>query len=118
MYFLQPLGLLLLGAALIPQLLHLFQRRRPPDVAFPAVRYLRQTEREALRTIRLRHVLLLLLRVAAVALVALAAARPVVPRQGAGHQPTAVVLVLDHSLSSGAVAGGVRAFDDLAARAR
>lgn len=118
MYFLQPLGLLLLGAALIPPLLHLFQRRRPPDVAFPAVRYLRQTEREALRTIRLRHVLLLLLRVAAVALVALAAARPVVPRQGAGHQPTAVVLVLDHSLSSGAVAGGVRAFDDLAARAR
>jgi len=118
MFFLQPLGLLFLGAALVPPLLHLFQRRRPPDVAFPAVRYLRQTEREALRTIRLRHVLLLLLRVAAVALLAIAAARPVVPRQGAGHQPTALVLVLDHSLSSGAVAGGVRAFDDLAARAR
>ena len=118
MYFLQPLGLLFLGAALVPPLLHLFQRRRPPDVAFPAVRYLRQTEREASRTIRLRHLLLLLLRVAAVALLALAAARPVVPRRGAEHQPTAVVVVLDHSLSSGAVSGGVRAFDDLAARAR
>ena len=47
MYFLQPLALLFLGAALVPPLLHLFQRRRPPDVAFPAVRYLRQTEREA-----------------------------------------------------------------------
>ena len=118
MYFLQPLALLFLGGALVPPLLHLFERRRPPDVEFPAVRYLRQTERDASRTIRLRHLLLLLLRVAAVALLALAAARPVVPRVGARHQPTAVALVLDHSLSSGAVSGGVRAFDDLAARAR
>ncbi len=38
-------------------------------------------------------------------------------RVGAGHEPTALVLILDHSLSSGAVSGGVRAFDDLAARA-
>jgi hypothetical protein len=119
MFFLQPLALFFLAAALVPPLLHLFQRRRPPDVPFPAVRYLRQTEREASRAIRLRHLLLLLLRVAAVALVALAAARPVVPKRvGVGHEPTALVLVLDHSLSSGAVAGGVRAFDDLAARAR
>lgn len=118
MVFLQPLALLLLGAALVPPLLHLFQRRRPPDVVFPAVRYLRQTEREAQRTIRLRHLLLLLLRVTAVALVALAAGRPVVPaRVGAGHEPTALVLILDHSLSSGAVSGGARTFDDLAARA-
>jgi hypothetical protein len=119
MYFLQPLALVLLAAALVPPLLHLFQRRRPPDVPFPAVRYLRQTEREASRTIRLRHLLLLLLRVGAVALIALAAARPVVPRRvGVGHEPTALGLVLDNSLSSGAVAGGVRGFDDLAARAR
>jgi len=119
MYFLQPLALFFLAAALVPPLLHLFQRRRPPDVAFPAVRYLQQTEREASRTIRLRHLLLLLLRVGAVALVALAAARPVVPKRvGVGHEPTALCLVLDNSLSSGAVVGGVRAFDDLAARAR
>jgi hypothetical protein len=119
MVFLQPLALLFLAAALVPPLLHLFQRRRPPDVAFPAVRYLRQTEREASRTVRLRHLLLLLLRVAAVALLALAAARPVVPaRVGVGHEPTALAIVLDHSLSSGAVSGGVRVFDDLAARAR
>ena len=119
MVFLQPFALLLLGAALIPPLLHLFQRRRPPDVEFPAMRYLRQTEREAQRTIRLRHLLLLLLRVAAVALIALAAGRPVVPaRVGAGHEPTALVLILDHSLSSGAVSGGARAFDDLAVRAQ
>ena len=119
MVFLQPFALLLLGLGLVPPLLHLFQRRRPPDVEFPAMRYLRQTEREAQRTIRLRHLLLLLLRMAAVALVALAAGRPVVPaRVGAGHEPTALVLILDHSLSSGAVSGGTRTLDDLAARAR
>ena len=122
MVFLQPLALLLLGVALVPPLLHLFQRRRPPDVVFPSMRYLRQTEREAQRTIRLRHLLLLLLRVAAVALVALAAGRPVVPAgSGAGHEPTALVLILDHSLSSGAVVGrqaGVRRSGGAGARRR
>ena len=119
MIFLQPLALFALAFALVPPLLHLFQRRHPPDVAFPAVRYLRQTEREARRAIRLRHVLVLLLRVAAVALLALAAARPVIPvRAGGLHAPTALVIVLDNSLSSGAVVEGRRVLDDLRARAR
>ena len=119
MIFLQPLALLGLAFALVPPLLHLFQRRHPPDVEFPAVRYVRQTEREAERSIRLRHLALLLLRVAAVLLLVLAAARPVVPaRVGGLHSATALVLVLDNSLSSGAVVGGRRVLDDLAARAR
>ena len=119
MIFLQPLALFGLAFALVPPLLHLFQRRRPPDVEFPSARYLRQTAREARRSIRLRHLALLLLRVAAVVLLVLAAAGPVVPaRVGGVHAPTALALVLDHSLSSGAVAGGRRVVDDLAQRAR
>ncbi len=119
MFFLSPLALLGLAAALVPPLLHLFQRRTPPELPFPAVRYLRQTEREAQRQIRLRHLLLMLLRVLGVVLIVLAAARPVVPGGGAGlHEPTAVVVVLDNSLSSGAVLAGTRVADDLAARAR
>ena len=119
MIFLQPLALFALAFALVPPLLHLFQRRRPADVLFPSVRYLRQTEREAQRSIRLRHLLLLLLRVAAVVLLVLAAARPVVPaRVGGLHAPMALAIVLDHSLSSGAVVGGRRVLDDLAQRAR
>jgi hypothetical protein len=117
--FLQPLALFGLAFALVPPLLHLFQRRRPPDVEFPSARYLRQTAREARRSIRLRHLALLLLRVAAVVLLVLAAAGPVVPaRVGGVHAPTALALVLDHSLSSGAVVGGRRVVDDLAQRAR
>ncbi len=119
MGFLAPLALFGLVAALVPPLLHLFQRRQPPQLEFPAVRYLQQTEREAERRIRLRHLLLMLLRVAAVVLIVLAAARPVVPGGVGGlHEPTAVAIVLDNSLSSGAVAGGERVFDALAARAR
>ena len=119
MIFLQPLALLGLAFALVPPLLHLFQRRRPADVEFPSARYLRQTEREAERSIRLRHLLLMLLRVAAVVLLVLAAARPVVPaRVGGLHAPTALAVVLDNSLSSGAVVRGRRVLDDLAGRAR
>jgi hypothetical protein len=88
-------------------------------VEFPSARYLQQTAREARRAIRLRHLALLLLRVAAVVLLVLAAAGPVVPaRVGGVHAPTALALVLDHSLSSGAVVGGRRVVDDLAQRAR
>lgn len=119
MFFLHPLALLGLTAALVPPLLHLFQRRRPPDVVFPAVRYLRQTEREAQRSIRLRHLLLMVLRMLAVVLLVSAAARPVVPGgSGVLHDPTALAIVLDNSLSSGAIAGGSRVLDDLALRAR
>ena len=119
MLFLSPLALFGLAAALVPPLLHLFQRREPPVVVFPAVRYLQETKREAQRTVKLQHLLLMLLRVLGVVLVVLAAARPVVPGGlGAHHEPTALVLVFDHSLSSGAVRHGTRVLDDLAARAR
>ncbi|MFI5208722.1 MAG: BatA domain-containing protein, partial [Gemmatimonadales bacterium] len=50
MTFLTPLALFALAAALVPPLLHLFQRREPPVIEFPAVRYLKETQREALRT--------------------------------------------------------------------
>src|SRR3990172_5851423 len=119
MLFLAPWLLLGLLAGVVPPLLHLFQRRRPPEFVFPAVQYLRQTEREAERSLKLRHLLLMILRVAAIVLIALAAARPVVPRGvGALHEPTALAIVLDHSLSSGAIAGGRRVLDDLVLRAR
>jgi len=119
MLFLSPLALFGLVAALVPPLLHLFQRRRPPEMEFPAVRYLRQTEREAQRQVRLQHLLLMMLRVAAVVLIVLAAARPVVPGGGmALHEPTALAIILDNSVSSGTVSGGTPVLDALGERAR
>ena len=119
MTFLHPLALLGLTAAAIPALLHLRQRRTPPELDFPAVRYLEEAERRTARRLRLRHLLLLLLRTLLVASVVLAAARPQVRGWGraTAHEPTAAVIVLDNSLSSGVVVDGRRELDRLAALA-
>lgn len=117
--FLQPLALLGLFAAAIPTVLHLLTRRVPPTVTFPAVRYLAETERRQSRRLKLRHLVLLLLRTALIASVVLAAARPVARMAvGGAHAPTALVLIVDNSLSSGAVVEGRRVVDLLAARGR
>src|SRR2546428_438810 len=84
--FPHPLALLGLAAAALPALLHLLERRTPPEAEFPPLRYLRDAERQSARRLRLRHLLLLILRTALVAVIVLAAARPIVPtgRRGGG----------------------------------
>lgn len=117
MGFLSPLLLALAAALAVPLVLHLFQRHQGPRMVFPALRYLRRAEKESARRIKLRQLLLLALRVAAVVLVAFAAARPFVRAGGIGHEPTAAVIVLDNSLSTGLVVGDRRVLDDLKQRA-
>ena len=120
MIFLHPLALLGLAAAAIPALLHLFQRRTPPEADFPPLRYLTEAERQSARRLKLRHLLLLLLRTALVVAVVLAAAQPLVSSKapGGAHPPTALAVVLDNSLSSGAVVGGQLTLDRLKAVTR
>ncbi len=117
MGFLSPLLLALAAALAVPVVLHLFQRHQGPRMIFPALRYLRRAEKESARRIKLRQLLLLALRVAAVVLVAFAAARPFVRAGGIGHEPTAAAIVLDNSLSTGLVVGDRRVLDDLKQRA-
>lgn len=119
MSFIHPLALLGLAAAAIPALLHLLQRRTPPQVDFPPVRYLSAAERESARRLKLRHLLLLILRTALIVTIVLAAARPLVPLRGGGaHQPTAAVIILDNSPSSGAIVDGGLVLDRLRVAAR
>jgi hypothetical protein len=115
MGFLQPLALLALSAASLPALLHLLARRVPPTVTFPAVRYLAEAERRHQRRLKLRNLLLLLLRTALIVLLVLAWARPVAPvAVVTGHAPSALAVIVDNSLSSGAVVDGRRLSDTLA----
>ncbi len=117
--FLQPLWLLALSAAAIPALLHLRQRHDPPTVLFPAVRYIQETKREHNRRLKLRNLLLLILRTLIIVLIVMAAARPVATVSVGGvHAPTSLAVVVDNSLSSGAVIGGRRLSDQLVERAR
>src|SRR5205823_603549 len=71
--FLHPLALVGLAAAAIPALLHLLERRVPPEAEFPPLRYLSEAERQNARRLKLRHLLLLLLRTALIVLLVLAA---------------------------------------------
>lgn len=118
--FSAPWALAGLVLAAVPLLLHLVARREPPTVVFPAVRYLEEASRRHQRRLHLQHWLLLLVRTLLVAALVLAAAGPT--RAGGagpgGHAPAALVLVVDNSLSSGAVRDGRRTLDDLLEAAR
>ena len=113
MSFLAPLALLFGLAVAIPLWLHLRRRKVELRVDFPAVRYLLRAEQEHARELKVRNVLLMLLRVAIVLLVALAAARPLARLGLSGHGPTALALVLDNSMSTGAVVNGRAVLADL-----
>jgi len=115
--FLEPFYLLLAGAAAVPLLLHLLRRRINVRVEFPAVRYILRAERENSRKLKLRNFLLMFLRILAVVLLALAAARPVGRLIGAGHAPTAIAIVLDNSLSTSTIVDGAPLFRRLRAAA-
>lgn len=118
MAFLAPAFLFLAAFAGVPLLVHLLRRRVGRTVDFPAVRYLTRMEQEHSRERKLRHRLLLFLRILAVLALALAAARPIARLAGLGHAPVALALVLDNSMSTGAVSDGRAVIDDLRADAR
>ncbi len=110
--FAAPWALLGLVAAGIPVLLHLFARREPPTVLFPATRYLAETARAHHRRLTLQHWLLLLIRTLLIMALVFAAAGPSWPNGGvATHAPAALTLVFDNSLSSGAVSDGTPVFE-------
>jgi hypothetical protein len=118
MSFLAPLYLLLAGAIAVPLLIHLLRRRIGVRIDFPAARYLARAEREHSRTLRIRNLLLMLLRVLALLAIAVAAARPVARWMGAGHAPTALAIVIDNSLSTSVVANGRPLLDQFKSMAR
>src|SRR5262245_16573680 len=92
-------GLVLIG---IPVLIHLIMRQKPKMLQFPAFRFLVQRSRTNLRKLRLRHLLLLALRIGLVVLICLALMRPKlsgdVLKLGS-DRPVAAVLLFDTSMS-------------------
>ena len=118
MGFLNPVFLLAGALVLVPIVLHLFHRRESRTFTFPAIRYLLRTERDHARQIRTQQLLLLLLRVAIVVLLVLLGARIHLPGAGGGHDPTALALVLDNSLSTTIIEDGRPRLDTLKEVAR
>src|SRR5918999_3785084 len=105
MSFLTPLFLVALAGLAIPVLLHLIQKERKNVVQFPSLMFLRRIPYQSVQRRRIRHWLLLMLRLAALALIVLAFARPFFRSQDLGAAAASgareVVVMLDRSYSMG-----------------
>ncbi len=114
MTLLSPLALLFALAAAVPLLLHLYQRRRRTVMRFSTNRFFTHSIIRSQRRLQLRRWLLLLLRMAACVLLALALAQPIVSLFGGLSSPAGrrdLVIVLDDSLSMRARTGETSRFD-------
>ena len=104
MSFLVPLFFTALALLGVPVLIHMIQRQRTEVIEFPSLMFVRKIPFHSLRRQRVRHVLLLLLRCAALALLIAAFARPffrsavLVAVTGGSRE---VVILVDRSYSMG-----------------
>lgn len=79
MTFLHSGLLIALALTAVPVVLHLLLRQKPKRLDFPALRLVKTKSRKSTKRLRLRHLLLLLLRVLVIAAMVFAAARPLLP---------------------------------------
>ncbi|HMF56870.1 MAG TPA: BatA and WFA domain-containing protein [Pyrinomonadaceae bacterium] len=97
MSFLSPIAMVALSMLALPVVIHLLARRNARRLDFPSLRFLRETPSFKLRLRRVREPLLLMLRVAALALLVIGFARPlIVSRASQKHNR---VILIDASLS-------------------
>src|SRR5689334_10866047 len=105
MQFLAPLFFVALAGLAIPVLLHLTQREKKQIVHFPSLMFVRRIPYEAVRRRKIHNWLLLMVRLAALALIVLAFARPLIQRKDQTPPPGSgareVVILLDNSYSMG-----------------
>lgn len=104
--FLVPAFLAGLAALAIPILIHLTRKETRSSVAFPSLMFIRQVPHKSTSRRAIHRWPLLLLRLAALALLIFAFARPFVDREGGGILPVTaggqeVVVLLDRSYSMG-----------------
>ncbi len=113
-------GLLL---AALPIAIHLIQRRRARVLPFASIEFLLAGDARRARKLRIQQWLVLALRVALLAALALALAKPYIADESApsvsSAEPSAVVLLLDNSASMAALDDqGERLFDGVLEAAR
>jgi hypothetical protein len=105
MNFLAPLFFVALAGLAIPVLLHLTQREKKQIVLFPSLMFVRRIPYQAVRRRKIQNWLLLMVRLAALALIIAAFARPLIEQTdaaaGAGGGARELVVLLDTSYSMG-----------------
>jgi hypothetical protein len=104
MSFLAPLFFAALAGLAIPVLLHLTQREKKQIVRFPSLMFVRRIPYQSVRRRKIQNWLLLMVRMAALALIVLAFTRPLLDRTdvpSGGAAAREVVFLLDTSYSMG-----------------
>src|SRR5688500_7316459 len=105
MQFLAPLFFVALAGLAIPVLLHLTQREKKQIIRFPSLMFVRRIPYQAVRRRKIQNWLLLMVRLAALALIIFAFARPLIRRDDApvasGSGARELVVLLDTSYSMG-----------------
>jgi hypothetical protein len=104
MNFLAPAFLAGLAAIAVPVIIHLIHRERKVVIEFPSLMFLQRIPYRSVRRQKIRHLLLLLLRCLALALLVAAFARPFFERRHQVISSTGareVVVLLDRSSSMG-----------------
>ncbi|MFQ5822820.1 MAG: BatA domain-containing protein [bacterium] len=101
--FLNPFFLWGLAVASVPIIIHLIKRNRAIKLPFAAIRFLQMEPHQRIRSQRLKQILLLLMRITAMAILALAFARPYLKNVG-NHslwldQKESAVILVDNSFS-------------------
>src|SRR5512139_275941 len=101
--FINPYFLFGLAGGILPILIHRLIQKKAIPRTFSAVRLLLRSQRMVARPQRLKHLLLLFLRVLAVISLVFLVARPVLTQQGvlASGIRGAKIIILDNSLSMG-----------------
>lgn len=103
MIFGHPWMLLGAAAALIPVLIHLFDRRRPRPHPFGAISFVLRSQRRTASRLKLRRLLLYILRTLILLALPIALAQPQLRKDAAAlaaaRGPAATAIVLDTSLS-------------------
>ena len=105
MSFIAPLFFVALAALAIPVLIHLIQREKKEIIRFPSLMFVQRVPYKSIQRRRIHNWLLLMVRLAALASIVIAFARPFFERQNlavvAGTGAREVVVLLDQSYSLG-----------------
>ncbi len=103
MSFLSPLFLIAVSAIGLPLIIHLLNLKRPQRIQFSTLAFFKELQKTTIRKIRIKKYLLLLLRLLAIACLAIVLARPFLPpglNTSANSQaPSLNAILIDNSIS-------------------
>ncbi|MBD3273697.1 MAG: hypothetical protein GF372_00200, partial [Candidatus Marinimicrobia bacterium] len=101
-------------AAAAPILIHLFGKRRTKQIEFSSLRFLQAMQREQIRTLKLKQIILLILRTLLILLLVFAFAGPrFAPTSASGIAHSSAIILLDNTMSTSVRSDGITYFEKL-----